>query len=340
MNMSTILGQEHAYRRGLVLGLTLAEVITLVLFVLLLALASLVLDHDREQAALAGELAKAREEALTLKTTLQQISSTSGIPEEELPDLFAELAQARERLDAVEHENTALKKALAEQSDLIEAVAPYVEAGAGGSPDKVSRALAAQDQVARALAGATAEPDHEKAAQLIEALAKAIPGFPEPVDPRALIEDLSQSADRERAHETLERQLADLRQQNQWYQERLGGHGVEMPSCWFDSAGRTEYIFDVALGEPGLQLRPTNLPHREQDRAALPSVEVVTDGWLDPDAFLSVTRPLFEWSVEQECRFFVRAFDVTPHQEKELYKARLQTVEQHFYKLLVPGDRF
>ena len=113
-----------------------------------------------------------------------------------------------------------------------------------------------------------------------------------------------------------------------------------MPSCWFDASGLTEFVCDVGLGEAGFLLRSTNLPHRVEDRAALPLDEIPTDSWLDPNQFLSATRRLFEWSVEKQCRFFVRAFDLTRPQEKELYKARLRTIEHHFYKLLVSGDRF
>ena len=55
---------------------------------------------------------------------------------------------------------------------------------------------------------------------------------------------------------------------------------------------------------------------------------------MDSREFLTSTRPLFEWSKEKECRFFVRVYDLTKLDEKAIYKNRLRDVESHFYKLI------
>ena len=53
---------------------------------------------------------------------------------------------------------------------------------------------------------------------------------------------------------------------------------------------------------------------------------------LTSQQFLDQTKPVYDWSVDEECRFFVRAFDMTAADQKELYKDRMRTLESHFYK--------
>jgi hypothetical protein len=50
-------------------------------------------------------------------------------------------------------------------------------------------------------------------------------------------------------------------------------------------------------------------------------------------AFSSQTFPLLKYGQENECRFFVRIFDRTGEDKKELYKNLRQAVEGNFYIL-------
>ncbi len=111
-----------------------------------------------------------------------------------------------------------------------------------------------------------------------------------------------------------------------------GGEGSDNPSCWNDSDGSVAYLFDVALVDRGFILRPALAPQHSDKRASLPLGAVQTGRVLTPGQFLDQTRPVYSWSVERECRFFVRAFDETGPTQKELYKVRMRTLEGHFYK--------
>ena len=79
----------------------------------------------------------------------------------------------------------------------------------------------------------------------------------------------------------------------------------------------------------------TDLPRRSADRKNLPTDAIRLNEILSNRDFLSSTRPLYEWSENKQCRFFVRVEDDTLINEKAVYKDRLKTVERHFYKLLV-----
>ena len=60
--MANILFQQESYKRGMVLGLTMAEVVLLILFTLLLVLSALLIDKEREQAKLAAQIALVEKE--------------------------------------------------------------------------------------------------------------------------------------------------------------------------------------------------------------------------------------------------------------------------------------
>jgi hypothetical protein len=54
--MANILFQQESYKRGMVLGLTMAEIVLMILFTLLLVLATLLSEKEREQRKLAAEV--------------------------------------------------------------------------------------------------------------------------------------------------------------------------------------------------------------------------------------------------------------------------------------------
>jgi hypothetical protein len=60
--VANILFQQESYKRGMVLGLTMAEVVLLILFTLLLVLSALLIDKEREQAKLAAQIALVEKE--------------------------------------------------------------------------------------------------------------------------------------------------------------------------------------------------------------------------------------------------------------------------------------
>src|SRR5438552_3960671 len=89
-------GRQNAqYRKGLVLGLTVAEVMLLILFALLLALAVLIAKRDSSIAKLAAQLV----EAAHLRETAQaRADILQSMVEKRPPDQFVkELVRARER---------------------------------------------------------------------------------------------------------------------------------------------------------------------------------------------------------------------------------------------------
>src|SRR3979490_1563057 len=60
--MADILFQQDAYKRGMVLGLTMAEIVLLILFTLLLVLSALLMEKEREHTKLVAQIALVEKE--------------------------------------------------------------------------------------------------------------------------------------------------------------------------------------------------------------------------------------------------------------------------------------
>jgi hypothetical protein len=289
--------KNRAYRRALTLGLTLAEIFVLLVFILLLAFATFYrhfLDLGLKLPSLQRQL---EQRAVAIKA-LSQTNKT--------------LTEANEQLG---HENDYLKS----------------RSSAPENFDDLFRELRLQQVHIEELETQLAEMKKQDAA--IKALEKVLASQPDSArDPKTVLRDLAMRAsDAEREQRRLQGELANL-------QKKLvaAGYGTEMPPCWVTQGGTIEYIFDISLTSNGIVVHDNALPDHAEDEKRL-APQMMFDSVLVRDEFLRATQGLYDWSRGQhpECRFFVRVFDRTKSGEKAIYKGELQTVEGHFYKLLV-----
>lgn len=289
--------KNRAYRRALTLGLTLAEIFVLLVFILLLAFATFYkhfLDLGLSLTSLQRELGR---QAVAMKT-LSQTNKT--------------LTELNEQL---RHQDHYLKS----------------RASAPENFDDLFRELRLQQARIEQLETQLAEMKKQDPA--IKVLEKVLASQPDSArDPKSILRDMAMRAsDAEREQRRLQGELANL-------QKKLvaAGHGTEMPPCWVTPDGTIEYIFDISLTTNGIVVHDNALPDHAEDEKRLAS-HMRFDSVLDRGEFLRATQGLYDWSRAQhpECRFFVRVLDRTKGDEKAIYKGELQTVEGHFYKLLV-----
>jgi outer membrane protein OmpA-like peptidoglycan-associated protein len=106
--MANILFQQESYKRGMVLGLTMAEVVLLILFTLLLVLSALLIDKEREQAKLAAQIALVEKEFSKLVN--DQISDPKKF--------FQELVIAKDRAAQADRFEKQLKEATKQNAEL------------------------------------------------------------------------------------------------------------------------------------------------------------------------------------------------------------------------------
>lgn len=110
--MANILFQQEFYKRGMVLGLTMAEVVLLILFTLLLVLSALLIDKEREQAKLTAQIALVEKEFSKLVN--DQISDPKKFFQELViaKDRAAQADRLEKQLKEVTKQNAELKTAL------------------------------------------------------------------------------------------------------------------------------------------------------------------------------------------------------------------------------------
>lgn len=318
----------------------MAEIAILIIFVLLLALAALLArESERRQDA---------ERRLVRYGQIETLFQDEALPE----DPVALRSVLRERVG--EHEDADSWRELVRE---IEAAFPepsarkvverIQESEIGRmSPAEAEELLAAHRAVEAADAYAELEQAMEAASleatpgelrEMAEAMNAAARRGMSPAEVREAIESRDEveaeaaSADPAvlagqlgRARERIERLEAQA--------AARGGDGLDHPSCWYDGDGTVAYLFDVALVAGGFVVDLARAPQHEAERALLP-LDLVRTGRLVTQAqFLRQTRAVYEWSVERNCRFFVRAFDLTATDQKDVYKRRMRALESRFYK--------
>lgn len=286
--------QGAGYRRGFVMGLTLAEVALLLIFILLLLLVLGFEKRDAEIRRLASAAALIRSEAAADESPQETISRIT----EELSK-FGELKAAAESSGAeISDDFIELVKLTAAQVDSTE--------------------VALAEQLAK---------ERERVARAAELLESVQGGG----DIEAMASRLAELEDRERNQAG---QVLELR-------ERLNrvGRGGDLPSCWTTPEGKADFILEVVLESGGVRVSDAISNDRAEERSRLPISEFDPSVTFSEARFLELTRPLFDWSVRNECRFYVDVFDATADHEKGLYKSRLRAVEGHFYKRHLEGRR-
>jgi hypothetical protein len=300
------------YRKGLVLGLTLAELGILVIFVLLLAFGAALLGKDREIAelkrAVPEEKASARVERMLREKAADPVAARS---------LARELINSAVRQDAVASAEAKLKQADAAVTKAEQAAGTDKTAAKPPSPASKSGDQSNMDQRGEELRRRIADIAAER-----DAL-------------RGAMADLK-AGDREVADKIYSTKLENERLKGSmaYATRRLQalGKGSEQPACWATRAGAPEYIFDVTLTSAGIVTQDRALPNRRNEQARLPLSGMNYGRTLQGPAFQAMTKPLFDWGEAHGCRFFVTVTDRTGAAEKRRYKTLLLWVEGHFYK--------
>ncbi|MEM5516417.1 hypothetical protein WNY37_05605 [Henriciella sp. AS95] len=338
MSSELINETRQSYRRGLVLGFTVAEALLLILFGILLALGSIIVTKNQERDELKAELNRAQPKLAAIDTLKASFPSDA---EQTFDDFFGELTLAIEQRDRAQAKLASLtEKVNKQQRDLEELhrTKRIVERASenGKSSADALQESAARGEVLNEVFPSEVSPDQVQqvlniAKQLEELLPPAESAERQAAEDAALKEKADIEAmrkaleDAERAQDRLEGQLANA-------SRRLKQDGLGYPACWARKVGTPDYIFDIALRPDGIVIYDNALPRWEAEQEALPLSSSMYDQPLSSSQFRMLTKPLFDTSEARDCRFFVQIYDMTGPQDKLRYKQLMQAVESHFYK--------
>lgn len=319
--MTSRIADEREQRRGLILGLTLAEVLLLLLFILLLALASQ-LQHSRALAVEAERRYDDISRSLDQLTALQEALMVGGAIDltsvQTLVLRFQQIVETENALSKLREENAAL----IQQASLVKSLGP-------NSEEKL-RAVAGTMQRAAEIDPYDPPALLNRALEVINRLGPDT----QPDQVRPLSQMIPQGE--------LNHKIANLEANNdKLRRERdnlmISGKGLSFPSCWINSTGQTEFLFDVTFMDAGVRVSDAT-PSRAQDPAWAMVGNFARSSEINERAFLSATSKLAAWSREQKCRFYTRNYDATGATNKDRYKYLQRQIEQNFYPFYVSAS--
>lgn len=313
--MATRVADEREQRRGLILGLTLAEVLLLLLFLLLLVLGS--------------QIHTWRERYETLEQTLDQLKplqaalSSGGVSDvrnvQELVERFKALQASEKEISRLRSENAELSK----QSELTKSLQLV-------SKDKIPQIA---DVLKRASEIDPNDPPAflKRSLDVMDRLGRAT--TPEQVKP---LTEMVPSGDLQEKLASLTEDRDKIRRERDNLM-RGPGNGLTYPSCWTTASGQTEFIFDVTLADTGVLVKNAT-PGRANDPAWSLVGQFARDTTIHENAFIGATKKLFEASVTQRCRYYAIIRDATGA-SKARYKHLQQLVQSNFYPLYLSPQR-
>lgn len=305
---------DRPYRRGLVLGLSLAELFLILLFLLLLTFIGIATSYEEKTVSLANTIKSLEDENSILTDGLERIQETNQVPitEAELRDLAMAVGENKQLRD----KNDELTDQLAEQSAKLEELEPIQE-------DKKKLV--------------------EKSAKLQEELAET---RDELNQLRAQVEATEGNLSDAQA----KAQEADRRAQaNARLLDSIKRKPGDIPPCWFVEVKSRDgmrpkhlKIYNVKINDRSFVVRRHPYPYPKEanfgKKNRLPEIgEEFFNTELSSDEFtrvFSAIRAAGDERLIQDyaCKFMVDVYDATSSENKAGYKKQLRTVEDLFYK--------
>jgi hypothetical protein len=309
---------DKQFRRGVVLGLTMAEALLLLIFLLMLILGV----RLKTQTTHIAELEKQRDEAQSTLVAMQPVFDK--LAQRDKFDITKDYVRMQQQLaDA----NARLKDA-ALSVDLVQQASALAPADA--TADEVTKALLNEAAIGRqALDAAQRFAPDLPPEQAVEALVNAAT-IGQSLKDGGTPEELLASAGACKAD------LQSCKNQTTYLNTRLNAKtgGFDLPPCWVDTKGKIQYIFDASLTDAGIYVEDKAVTGREDDLEKLPLSRAVYGEPLGPGEFSTAFSPLLKWSNEHGCRFYVRLYDDMRDGDRAAYKELRGTVEGYFRILL------
>jgi hypothetical protein len=303
---------DRQYRRGMVLGLTMAEIMLLLIFLLLLLLSAKLLADRKAVTDAVSE----RDRAIAAKVEAEKKLAALDPILREIKRKNSEAYSILEEWQKAQEEFAETQKKLEEAQSAMELLEPVKK----NKPDMNNVEAKAEAQrlieVAQALERQAAEMSPD--ANPKEAL--------EHLQEAAMVGDMALKSGKTPgdliAGATCQKDLSQCKQSNVDMANKLALKGGTLPSCWVnDITGRPQYIFTAFLRPDGIYLQDNKIPGREAEQAKLPIAPLTFGRAYQASEFVHAGEKILQWSDQQKpaCRFYVRIVDELPN-DKLLYR--------------------
>ena len=345
--MTEFLDASRQYRRGVVLGLSLAELFTVLVFLLLLVLGAYVLIQDETLARKDSLVNDQRDVLVTL------VGGDSGTIEAALPADLQRM-ETREALMRMGGENRRLRDQLsakrpdAEQIDDPGLSKDLVPAEEFKRQQDAIDALTHTTAVMRERIRQLSDPARESAIEELEAqvaeLKRSHDTLLRRLDAPPNLRDALQKVDTLGAEiARLERENASLRRERQLTEDLKG----QDSPCWFHPATRTNgepyeraiYLFDILIGDEDIFVHdvPAPTPEYREQKSQLLFDRDSLNRYVTDDEFVKAFEPLKTAAenrrvrLDRRCTFYVAVWDATSETNKPRYKRAHNQVVQAIF---------
>jgi hypothetical protein len=288
------LADPTEYRRGVILGLTLAEVLMLLVFLLLLSSSAIMARRAKETAALRASFSKYN----SLLAPILERAASSGIDVKDTDELVSLIVRGQQA--------EALKQELDRRTSELAAARSAAERAARERDDIKSR----MSQGDRELIAKASEDD------ALRAMLKRVPAAGADA-PESLRQILDQSAKTTAADLNLTGQNAQMRNE---LARMKGNGGSGLPYCWTTIDGHPIYMLRVVLHDSDIVIQDLEPRARPEDDAWKMLSGVPRGTPIQMSDFLSATGALQSAAASAKCRYAVIAFDGTAPTNKRGYK--------------------
>jgi len=309
---------DRQFRRGVVLGLTMAEALLLLIFLLMLILAIKLKGQSAEIAKLEQEKTEAQSTLAAMQPMLDKLTQKQKF------DITQDYVRMKQQLDLA---NARLKDAKLSVDLIKQATAALPDM----TPEEAAKALLNEAAIGRQALDAAKKvaPDvpPEQAVQAL--LDSALIGQAVSKDSNSPEQLLASAASCHSDLQSCQNQTVYL---NSRLNAKSGGFGL--PPCWVDSSGKIQYIFDASLTDDGIEVDNNTIGGREGDQAKLPLGHVTYRAPMSRGDFAEAFQPLLNWSNQHGCRFYVRLYDDMKTADRSEYKSLRGAVEGYFRILL------
>jgi hypothetical protein len=305
---------DRQFRRGVVLGLTFAEILLLLLFLLMFILAGRLVVLRRGYELEKSRSAQAEHVADVLRPVLKQIHGSKPF------DITKEWVRMHDALAKADDE-------LDKDKPLVDLAQQARNAAPQSKPRDIAQDITDKAKLGeRFVRDATAmfpKLGRDEAIAKYEEYAK---------DGKLMFDDPNPASDGAKKATICHGQLETCKAQNGALTAQLNG---TLPPCWIGPDGKIQYIYDAHLRENGIVIADNHVPGREADQENLSVRGFVYGVPMDVGPFVTAGLPLLAYGRKNDCRFYVRVYDETRTQSKVRYKQLLAGVEDVFYKLLM-----
>ncbi len=296
-----------AYRRGVVLGFTVAEIMLLMLFALLLALAGLLIKgrHDVQRAAAVNDRFGHILSSIDLSDKVLVHKNIEKVIAEHV-DYQKKVKEIENKLKTQSLPDDVYEEIKSQKLDLSSTE------GKQRFLDLLITALDAERKVKKL--GGTAAKHIESACAAGSKMADILGEDKKPGDIINSVKDSKAKADYWRAEAG-----------------KCGLAGV-LPPCYRESNDESiPFIYDAIIRGEGIYLKSTVAEkYADRFKADFPSPPPVGKP-LSINEFANLTYQFLLWGQKNQCRFYVTAYDELPN-EKDKFKQYLKAIEGNFYK--------